>query len=138
MKNNGTYYERKKAGLCVECGEHNDRPGKTYCSKCSKIKSDIIKYTRQQRYKKGVCIECGGNKIDKSKKMCEKCRQKYANRMRKLKNDRKNVYRCYYCGAKELHTKTNGEKANYCPKCREEILKYQKSFRNKEKEKLCK
>lgn len=138
MKNNKTYYERKNAGLCVECGCHNDREGKTCCSKCAKIKSDMIKYKREKRNNQGLCIECGGNKIDKSKKMCEKCRLKYANKMRKLKNDRKKVYRCYYCGEKQLYTKPNGEKAHYCSKCRETILKYQTDYRKKESKKLWK
>ena len=46
--------QRKADGICYQCGEPTDRPGKAYCSKCA----EGHKVRRNARIREGLCSRC--------------------------------------------------------------------------------
>ena len=80
-----TYINRKKAGLCVECGQPSD--GKVRCASCAR-RFSVRRYERQQeRIRNGQCAWCGK---PAKERLCDSCRQierRYAEEYKRRRNE---------------------------------------------------
>ena len=77
------YRDRKEKGLCVRCGKHPSRDGKTLCNKCTikrkeyeqeaqKKRGNIV--PRYERVDNGLCYFCG-DPIPEGR-ICKNCSEK--------------------------------------------------------------
>lgn len=73
---------RKRLGRCMICGDHNDRPGKSRCSKCFERDRERLRRMRQQRREAGLCVRCGKVKTYKGAYYCSGCARKHAQQRR--------------------------------------------------------
>lgn len=55
-----TYYARKAAGICTQCGKAPAVPGKVLCSDCSAERRAHTKRARVERVRDHRCAVCGG------------------------------------------------------------------------------
>lgn len=81
------YEERKAKGLCVKCGEPNDRTGKTMCTECAKKRSAESLETNHYFKKIGYCVECHREKVYGNRDRCVECTAKCAERHRKWREN---------------------------------------------------
>ena len=68
-----TYVNRKKNGICVNCGKNASIKGKVYCEACSKSKSKDRRELRQCYKKVKICWYCGKNRIYGDEDVCPEC-----------------------------------------------------------------
>ena len=66
---------RKKNGLCTNCGKPIDREG-SICNKCLEEMSDYAKKRRELLISIGICPICGQNEIFKNERSCPECKAK--------------------------------------------------------------
>lgn len=101
------YKQRKKDGLCVQCGGNRDREGIITCSKCFDPKNRNKK--RNEWKSKGLCFYCGGQNDKLPNTLCSVCAEKQKKRTEKyqlqIKIDTFNTYGgcfCKCCGESNL------------------------------------
>jgi hypothetical protein len=111
-----TYAERRRLGLCVQCGEQS--AGKSKCSKCAGLDKDARDQRRKDRKSRGLCTECG-NKAEAGYALCPGCIAKQAAPSQKRYYRNKEAGGCRVCGEK-----TEAGKAR-CPVHAEEFRIYQ-------------
>lgn len=79
MPSKKTYLQRKNAGICVQCGKNQARPGKTSCVSCAEHLAE-----EYQIYKKyNICVVCHHEEALPGRRACYACLEKdleYANR----------------------------------------------------------
>lgn len=74
------YAERKKAGLCVQCGKVKPAEGHTYCAKCGEEARKQSAYTFRRRRLLGVCVRCGKPKENENISFCDVCAEEVRQR----------------------------------------------------------
>jgi len=74
------YAERKKAGLCVQCGKVKPTEGHTYCAKCGEEARKQSAYTFHRRRLLGVCVRCGKPKENENISFCDACAEEVRRR----------------------------------------------------------
>lgn len=90
---------RAKQGLCTRCGQPNDRPGHSACSKCA----ERVMNRYYRRKGSGLCIDCG-KPVYGATTRCKAC------------NDRRNAWhRKVYHECLEKHICTKCQKYTAAP-----------------------
>ena len=122
-----TYINRKRDGICVNCGKVASMPGKVYCEACAKLNSEARKEIRRW-YKQGkICWYCGQNTIFGDEDVCPECLvKKSASALRSIEKNYGSIgeYQkkrikslkdqglCQDCGSREVV-----EGKTFCKKC---------------------
>lgn len=75
------YYERKKRGLCTECGRKS-RPGKICCLRCKRAKTRWAQNTRIRLIESGLCGRCGQRPLS-TYAHCHECAEDMKKRLKK-------------------------------------------------------
>lgn len=70
-----TQEERKKLGLCVQCGKQPAKANRVRCDDCLKKQANESKKYRDYRKDLGYCPRCGKNKIYCNESICEECNE---------------------------------------------------------------
>ncbi len=74
--------QRKKMGICANCGTQKARPGRVSCGDCGKLISKSATKTilrlRKSRLKVGLCPACGSPRDRKGLKTCSNCSIKFS------------------------------------------------------------
>lgn len=66
---------RKKAGLCLKCGNPVGREGYVTCAACGKYSAAEHRAARMYREKHGLCVVCGKVQPENGYKTCAACRE---------------------------------------------------------------
>ncbi|MCD7724903.1 MAG: hypothetical protein LUI12_05035 [Clostridiales bacterium] len=91
-----TYYNRKKAGLCVKCGKQKENPERCMCRDCAEKDKTRQKETREFLKNMGLCPVCGKNKLFGDEKRCLECSAKSYESNRKSRQRRNITAMDYY------------------------------------------
>lgn len=70
------YYHYKANGICVRCGELNDRKNVVLCSKCQNVQYNRQKEIRKWYTDNGICPVCRKEKLFGTEKRCLECNSK--------------------------------------------------------------
>lgn len=88
-------------GLCIDCGNHEARPGRKTCADCVSDERRAGRLRRRQRIAAGFCPDCGKQEPSPGRVSCQSCRDAY-NAARQAIRDRVfEAYggpRCACCG----------------------------------------
>lgn len=98
--------ERKRQGLCTECGQHSDRPKGSLCSKCIQLSKERISKMITKRANEATCIRCASPNLSKQNhRLCDECRKTNSNDLLRYRDKIKDIvfasyggYQCACCG----------------------------------------
>jgi hypothetical protein len=78
MPERARYRQRRAANLCVACGQHEPRPGRTRCEACSDAAILRAAELRAYTLKHGLCEACLRRKRKRGRgNRCTACADKY-------------------------------------------------------------
>lgn len=130
MASKKRYEERKRMGLCPQCGNPHAE-GKIMCQACL----DNAAKDREYKRKRHICVKCGSNEAAPNRNYCDECIEWRHNRYERLKKsegfteaaklyrkrhteERKQNGLCVWCGKPTL---------NGCTLCNEHLI-YQRNY----------
>ncbi len=91
------YQRRKKAGLCVDCGENFPKSKYARCESCLAKRRAV----HNTRIAMGLCPRCRQPLRD-GRAQCPDCLAKGRKRRSKLVNDRRQAGMCIFCGKSQV------------------------------------
>lgn len=93
--------ERKRCGLCVDCGNCSPCEGQTLCLECKQKKRKTSKKVREQRKLNGLC-PLDGNPAKKDCVLCQKCTDRLRTNNSKRRQLLLEQHVCLRCGRGNL------------------------------------
>lgn len=89
-KRKNEYWERRRLGLCAECGKVPSLPNRYHCQSCRDIRRGLEGTRRKKHIEAGMCNRCGKCPPVPGRRSCQYCREVQNRRIYKLKDP---VYR---------------------------------------------
>lgn len=124
-----TYYRRKEAGICTDCGKRKAKEGHTTCEVCTQKRVERNRLARgttlcdKNTYKltHGLCVRCGKNPQLEGKKLCKECYDKSVANLPNNRSEKKAIDR-EKKNQRERETYKFYQQMGVCPRCRKNKL----------------
>lgn len=119
------YENRKKSGMCTDCGKAPRFEGKTLCSNCIEKHNLSHKHWINKVKLSGMCVSCAKRPACKNNKRCVECIEKKKISDKKHKDKRRSLGVCLSCVNPAYSNKAR------CLKCIEKGKQLAKNLRLK-------